>query len=156
MKKILVLLLTLVLVFAFVGCSTQTNNTKSEDDEKETSSANEVYINPSINIKGSWIVTSTPEPLQLNSYTDYQDSAKLTDSTIRASINSIFPVDGIIDIYENGIASCNGISMEYKFVAGDAVEFKTQGSGLIFKVSENGDGISLKMNDKYEVTLAKK
>ena len=107
MKKVLALILVLTLVLAFAGCSKEVTNTKDDEEEKETITSNEVYIKPDVNIKGAWIVTATPDPLQINSYADYQDSAKLTDSTIRASINSIFPVGGIIDVYENGVASCN-------------------------------------------------
>ena len=157
MKKHLALIMAIITLFVFSGCaSDQQTDMKVEDEEKENEIVKTengmVVIEPGVNIKGSWVVLSTPETIQFPNY-DMHDSQAMTDVTIRASINAIFPLGGIIDIYENGVASCNGLSMDYKFVSEDAVEFRAQGTGLIFKVSKEDDVLTLKLNEKYDVKL---
>lgn len=160
MKKITALLIVALLMFSLAGCAGTAETSKTEDGKIEDTKSNEedgkVKIVPDINIKGAWIVTSTPEPITMDNPSDYRDSAKLYDMTIRANINAIFPEDGIIEVFENGICSCNGLSMEYQFVAGKAVEFSAKGTGLIFKLKKDDNTLKLTLNEDYEVVLTRK
>lgn len=147
MKKIIALLMATLLMFTVIGCG---------DSEDSATSSKSTVIEPAINIKGVWTVVSTPDPIQLNNPADYNDTAKIYDMTMRGSINAVFPKDGTIEVFENGVVGCNGLSMNYRYVASDAVEFAAKDSGLIFKLKKDGKTLKLTLNDKYEVVLTEK
>ncbi len=150
-NKIISVLLIAGMAASLASCSgdsTSSNAPAASQEEKVT-------ITPKYDLKGAWTVVSTPEAQSISN-TDWSDMTTMYDSTLRGSISAIFMQDSTFEVFDNGICSVNGGALEYEFVAPDTVMFTSKGSGLIFKVSQDGDKCTLKLNEKYEVVLQKK
>ena len=152
MKKIVLVLLATAMLVSMVGCSFLEQGM----DAAQNGESQPAFVSFENEIKGKWVVIATPDPMEIR-YFDNNDTAKLLDSTLRANVNGVFPKDGIIEFFDKGICSCNGVGMEYEFVADDAIMMSVKNSGLIFKLSKDDNGnMVFRLNDSYDAVLAKK